>query len=196
MRAADVDFEAVAQRVDDAGEVPEILVAHVDANQVVEAIGVVDQHGDRHLVANRLVRREHGREADRTQDIIEVPVDFVVVGSVTVPLVERVDLCGVDTDAGDHLDVVDHVTRRTRFDPHSANRHLSGEFLHPDFEQRLRLVTREDVALSAAASSEVDADAGIGHAAEMAPCGNFVQSSIGSERCDADDKGAGARRVR
>ena len=107
-------------------------MAEVDPDQVVEPIGEFDQHGYRHLIADRLMGGEHGREVDRLQHVIEVPMDLVPGRPMAVPLVERVDLGGVHLDVADHHEILDHVERRARFDAHGADRHLPLQFLHTD----------------------------------------------------------------
>jgi hypothetical protein len=40
-----MDLQPAAQRVDDRGEIAQVLVADVDPDQVVEPVSELDQHG-------------------------------------------------------------------------------------------------------------------------------------------------------
>ncbi len=112
-----------------------------------------------------------------------------------VPLVEGVDLGGVDACAGGHLHELDHFPRRAGLHPHGPDRRLPLQFLDADLEQTTRLVGREDVPFAAPAASEVDADAGRGHAPQVAPGRRLVKGAVLGEGRDADDEGAGPARA-
>ena len=98
-----MDLEPIPEGVDDRGEIAQVLVAGVDPDQVVEAIGELDQHGYGDLVAHGLMGGQHGRERARPEHVIEVPVDLVVVGTMPVALIEGVDLCRVDAGAPEQV---------------------------------------------------------------------------------------------
>ena len=50
--ATDMDLEPVPEGIDDRGEIAQVLVAGVDADQVVEPIGELDQHAHGDLVTH------------------------------------------------------------------------------------------------------------------------------------------------
>ena len=47
-----MDLQPGAQRIDDGGEIAQVLVADVDPDQVVVPVSQFDQHRHRHLVAH------------------------------------------------------------------------------------------------------------------------------------------------
>ena len=109
-----------------------------------------------------------------------------------VSLVEGVDLRGVDALAPPTISMNSIISAEVRGShPHGPDRHLALQLLDADLEQTAGLLAREDIPLAAPAAADVDADAGRGHAPQVATDGGLVKGAVFGERGDADDERAG-----
>ena len=111
---------------------------------------------------------------------------------MSVPDIQRIKLRRVHSGIGGKFQKVDHLRGGTRFDAHGAARHPALQLLGRDGEDPPIVVARQGIALAAAATADIDADAGIGQPAHMGAERHFVQSAVGGKWGDADDEAAGA----
>ncbi len=103
------------------------------------------------------------------QDLVEVGLDLGAGGAVSVTGVERVDLGPVDPRLGRHGHVGRHLVGRAGLDAHGPDRYPPTDLVDTYLQDPAGLVGIEGEPLATAPASQIDADAGIGHAVEVAP---------------------------